>query len=67
MAINKVWIEPGCILCNLSVDSCSSVFEIPDGSDAAQVKEGVDFSAHDADIRMAAEGCPVQVIQFEEE
>jgi len=66
MAINKVWIEEGCILCNLSVDTCAAVFDIPQGSDTAIVKPDVDFAQHDKAIRDAAEGCPVEVIKFEE-
>ena len=67
MAIKKVWIEAGCIVCSLSSDTCPEVFEIPRGSDTAVVKDGVDFELHEDKIREAAEGCPVQVIQFEEE
>ena len=67
MAITNVWIEPGCIVCALSVDTCPAVFEIPDGAGTARVREGVDVAAHAAEVRRAAEGCPVQVIQYEEE
>jgi ferredoxin len=66
MPISKVWIEPGCIVCNLSADTCPAVFEVPPGSDTAIVKPGVDLSRHEAQIREAAEGCPVSVIKFDE-
>ncbi len=66
MAITRVWIEPGCIVCQLSVDNCPAVFEIPEGSDTAVVKQGVDYGPHEEAIRTAAEGCPVEVIKFEE-
>ena len=64
MAITRVWIEPGCISCNLSRDTCPAVFEVLDNG--AVVKPGADFVANDAAIREAAEGCPVEVIKFEE-
>ena len=66
MAITKVWIEPGCILCNSSVDTCSAVFEITDDADSSQVKPDVDFTQHEAEIKEAAECCPVDVIKYEE-
>ena len=66
MAITKVWIEPGCIMCSLSADTCSAVFELTDDADSTQVKPGVDFTLHEADIKEAADSCPVQVIRYEE-
>jgi ferredoxin len=64
MAIKKVWIEDGCIACNLSETICPDVFEV---EEQARVKEGVDFSLYEEEIREAAEQCPVQVIKFSEE
>lgn len=64
MAITKVWIEPGCIICHLSEDTCPAVFFV-DGT-GAHVKPGADLAGNDALIREAAEGCPVSVIKFEE-
>lgn len=64
MAITKVWVEPGCISCHFSQDTCPAVFEVLD--EGAVVKPGADFSKHEAAIREAADGCPVQVIKFEE-
>jgi len=65
MTIRNVWIEPGCIACSLSSDTCPAVFTIPEGSNTAVVRPGVDFSQHEAKIREAAENCPVSVIKFE--
>jgi ferredoxin len=66
MAITKVWIEPGCILCSMSVAACSAVFEIIDDAESSRVKPDVDFTQHEAEIKEAAEGCPVEVIKYEE-
>jgi ferredoxin len=62
--ITKVWIEPGCISCHYSGDTCPAVFEVLD--EGAVVKPGADLAKHEAAIRLAADGCPVQVIKFEE-
>ena len=39
MAIKKVWIEEDCTACNLCVDTCPEVFELPD--DIAVVIKGL--------------------------
>jgi ferredoxin len=64
MAITKVWIEDGCTACGLCIDICPEVFELPD--DIAIVNESADFSEHEDEIKDAADGCPVEVIHFEE-
>jgi len=64
MAITRVWIEEGCILCYLSVDNCPEVFKW--GDDGPTVIEGVDYSPLEAKIKKAAEECPAQVIKYEE-
>ena len=65
MAIKKVWIEEGCTACELCVDICPEVFELP--GDTAIVKEGVNYQDHEDAIKESAESCPVEVIQFEED
>ena len=67
MAITKVWIEPGCISCGLSSDTCSAVFDLSDDADSTVVKPDVDFTQHEAEIKEAAENCPVEVIKYEED
>ncbi len=62
MAINKVWIEEGCTVCGLCEEICSEVFEI---QDEAVVKEGVDYSEYEEQIKDAADQCPVEVIKYE--
>ena len=64
MKITKVWVEEGCTSCGLCEGTAPDVFEIDDFS---EVIEGIDASLYDADIREAAEDCPVEVIQFTEE
>ena len=67
MSITKVWIEDGCICCGLSSDTCPEVFEIPDDNNINVVKENVDFSQYEEKIKKAADGCPVNVIKYEEQ
>jgi ferredoxin len=67
MPITKVWIEDGCICCGMSSDTCPEVFEIPDDHDINVVKENVDFSQYEEEIKEAANGCPVDVIKYEEQ
>jgi ferredoxin len=64
MAEIKVWIEEGCISCGLCVDLCPEVFEYED--DLAVVKQDVNPDPFRNQIREAADGCPVEVIQYEE-
>jgi ferredoxin len=64
MAIKKVWIEEGCTACELCVDICSEVFEIPD--DVAVIKPDANLSLYKNEIKEAAASCPVEVIQYEE-
>lgn len=62
MAINRVWIEEGCIACGNCEGICPEVFYV---TDEAHVKEDVDFNEFEDGIQEAAESCPVDVIKFE--
>ena len=64
MAIERVWINDECTGCGLCETTCPDVFEL--GDDTASVLEGADLNANDADIRTAAEECPVEAIQIDE-
>ncbi|MAB79573.1 MAG: 4Fe-4S ferredoxin [Planctomycetes bacterium] len=71
MPIRRVWIEEGCISCNLCEDLVSEVFEVPAG-ETCRPKKGHEkhLTANpemDERIQEAADSCPVEVIQFEAE
>jgi len=63
MAISKVWIEEGCIVCNACEDICPDVFTVTD--ETTVINDGVDVSEHEEEIIEAAESCPVEVIKYE--
>ena len=61
MAINKVWIEEGCISCGNCEAICPEVFQVNDVSEV----QDVEFNAYEDQIKEAAESCPVDVIRYE--
>jgi ferredoxin len=63
MAISRVWIEEGCIVCNACEDICPEVFQVTE--ETTVVREGVDPSGYEDEIIEAAESCPVEVIKYE--
>ncbi len=67
MAITRVWIEEGCITCSASEANCPEVFLVDYDLGTARVIEGVDFSLHEEEIKLAADDCPVDVIKYEED
>ncbi|MCC6581645.1 MAG: Rieske 2Fe-2S domain-containing protein [Phycisphaeraceae bacterium] len=66
-AVTKVWIAPGCIVCDACETECPEVFDVQEETCVIRPP------AKDADftkpltpaIKAAAEGCPVDVIKFE--
>jgi ferredoxin len=62
MAIKRVWIEEGCIVCGLCEATAPEVFEMED--ETAVVKEGVNFEENEEAIKESAENCPVEVIKY---
>lgn len=64
MSVKKAWVEEGCTSCGLCEDIAPDVFEI---DDVSEVKSGADFAGNSDDIIEAAENCPVEVIQYEED
>lgn len=63
----KVWIEPGCIVCDACETDCPEVFEVLE--DTCIIRPAAlkaDFTRPlTPSIKVAAEGCPVDVIKFE--
>ena len=66
MAINKVWIEEGCITCGNSEAVCPEVFKIDIQQGTSSVLPGVDYTLFEAKIKQAAASCPVNVIKLED-
>jgi ferredoxin len=65
MGLSRVWIEDGCILCNVCVEISPAAFVLED--EHCYVQPDVDLDEHDEEIRQAAIDCPVAVIRIEEE
>jgi ferredoxin len=63
MAISKVWIDEGCIVCNACEDICPDVFSVTD--ETCVINEDADFDSFEELIIEAAESCPVEVIKYE--
>lgn len=61
--VTRVWIAPGCIVCNLCEDTCPEVFDVR--ADSCEVRAGADrhFEAASSRIVQAADECPVDVIR----
>src|SRR3954465_9324708 len=65
--ITKVWIAPGCIVCDACENDCPEVFDVqeetclirPPAMNAEFLKPLT------PSIKIAAEGCPVDVIKFD--
>jgi ferredoxin len=60
-AVLKVWIEPGCIVCNACEDIYPEVFEVT--SDTCLIRAGAPLD-DGLKIQEAAEACPVEVIKY---
>jgi len=61
--VTKVWIEPGCIVCDACEDEAPDVFQVL--SDTCIVRDNAPL-VDTAAIVAAAEGCPVDVIKFDQ-
>jgi ferredoxin len=59
--VSKVWIEPGCIVCNACEDIYKDVFEVKADTCIIRPNAPLDDGLR---IREAAEACPVEVIKF---
>lgn len=67
--VTKVWIEPGCIVCDACETTAPDVFEVQHENDTCVVRpaalEAEFTKAVSPTIVEAAEECPVDVIKFE--
>ncbi len=65
--IVKVWIAPGCIVCDACETDCPEVFEVQEETCIVRPEAvSADFTKPlTPSIITAAEGCPVEVIKFE--
>ena len=63
MAVKRVWIEEGCILCKLCEDTCPDIFEM--GEENVTVKADADLSANEEGIKEAVSNCPAEVIKYD--
>jgi len=63
----KVWIAPGCIVCDACETDCPEVFDVQEETCIIRPEAGkADFTKNlTPSIKTAAEGCPVDVIKFE--
>lgn len=59
--VSKVWIEPGCIVCNACEDIYPEVFEVL--ADTCIIRPGAPLD-NGLRIQESAEACPVEVIKF---
>lgn len=59
--VAKVWIEPGCIVCNACEDIYKEVFEVKADTCIIRPNAPLDDGLR---IQEAAEACPVEVIKF---
>lgn len=63
--IATVWIEAGCISCQLCQDISPEVFLVEDGQDCVVKPDAAKHFVKQADaIVQAAQDCPVEVIKF---
>ncbi len=64
--IRKVWIEDGCISCNVCQDLAPQVFLVEDGEDCIVKPDAAQyFGSLREGIEQAVEDCPVEVIKIE--
>lgn len=56
--------EETCTACGICQETCPEVFEV---NDVAVVKEDADFNAFEDEIKEAADECPDEAIEVEED
>ncbi len=63
--VDKVWIIPGCIVCDLCEDTISEVFHVTETTSVVQMEGQARWPEWSEQIVDAALGCPVNVIKYE--
>ena len=65
--VTKVWIAPGCIVCDSCENDCPEVFDVQEQTCVIRPPAmSMDFlKPLTPSVMIAAEGCPVDVIKFE--
>ncbi len=63
--VTKVWIIPGCIVCDLCEDTISEVFHVTETTSVVQLEGQAKWGEWSDKIIEAAVGCPVNVIKYE--
>lgn len=67
--VKKVWIDPGCIVCDACETTAPDVFEVQHDNDTCVIRpealEAEFTKPRTRDIILAAEECPVDVIKFD--
>lgn len=61
MAIQKVWIAEGCIVCRVCEVICAEVFDVRDEGCVVKTRK---YAGLDDRIEQAAADCPVKVIEY---
>jgi NADH-quinone oxidoreductase subunit I len=63
--VEKVWIIPGCIVCDLCEDTAEEVFNVGEVTSVVQLASQAQWPSMSEKIIEAAAGCPVNVIKYE--
>ncbi|MBI4564637.1 MAG: ferredoxin [Planctomycetes bacterium] len=63
--VSKVWIIPGCIVCDLCEDTAPDVFHVTETTSVVQLDHQDKWGEWSDKIIEAAVGCPVNVIKYE--
>ncbi len=63
--VSKVWIIPGCIVCDLCEDTAAEVFHVTETTSVVQLDGQARWGEWSDRIIESAVGCPVNVIKYE--
>ena len=63
--VDKVWIIPGCIVCDACEDASPDVFHVTDTTSVIKMESQPNWTNLSESIADAAAACPVNVIKYE--